>query len=265
MRSAHACVRPVVPGMPVGHIYRPGAQSCRRSGKPRTFGSSSFIVSCSDPLPPRSVSRGVSRRAAGTSLAGVAVAVVCSDHGDAAGTRMNRFPPRQARMEPCAARRGHVTGRRRRQPISQCRMKWSREPRASGLVSFESASIVAGSAQSMVAIPLRRTAVHSWSRHAVQWEVESGSARPNIDYQCRCRRRLSDSTTARRLAACSFHCYAPVRAIDPRPPRSFSVALREVGGGARLGAVTRITVAIVPQVSSATSGEQLARSQYPGS
>ena len=135
--------------------------------------------------------------------------------------------------------------------------------RAPSLVSFETQSLVAGSAQSMVAIVLKRTQSIRGPA-AVEWEVESGSARPDIDYQPMSPQiaKFSDGEAQRSLFIPLLRTSA---GIDSRPPRSFFVALRPLGGRARLGAVTRIKVTIVPEPTPDDYSTQLAVSVTPRS
>jgi tRNA A-37 threonylcarbamoyl transferase component Bud32 len=132
---------------------------------------------------------------------------------------------------------------------------------ALGLVTFESSGIVAGSAQSMVAIPLKRLQSTHGSA-SVAWEIQSGSAQPNIDYAAVKSQivRFNDGEGVRSL----FIPLIRTRAgADSRPPRTFSVALRQLGGGARLGPLTRIQVTIVPQPMLSDISTALASTGYP--
>jgi len=129
--------------------------------------------------------------------------------------------------------------------------------RSAGVVTFESAALVAGSAQSLVAIPLRRL-LSTRGAAAVEWQIESGSARPNVDYEPLKPQvvRFSDGESARSLFIPLLRAAAD---SDTRPPRSFTVQLRQVGGGARLGAVTMVKVTIVPQPMYSGLSEKVAR------
>jgi tRNA A-37 threonylcarbamoyl transferase component Bud32 len=117
--------------------------------------------------------------------------------------------------------------------------------RGTGVVTFESSKLLAGSAQSMVAIPLKRLQSKNGSA-SVEWQVEGGSAQPNIDYQPIEPQvvRFNDGEAVRSLFIPLLRREADAQS---RAPRTFSVRLRRVGGGARLGPVTRIDVTIIPQ------------------
>jgi predicted Ser/Thr protein kinase len=126
----------------------------------------------------------------------------------------------------------------------------------SGIVTFESASLVAGSAQSMVAIPIRRLQ-STRSAAAVEWQIESGSARPEVDYEPIKPQviRFSEGQSVRSLFIPLVRTAADT---ETRPPRSFTVQLRAVGREARLGAVSRIKVTIVPQPIYSDLGDKVA-------
>jgi serine/threonine protein kinase len=127
----------------------------------------------------------------------------------------------------------------------------------SSIVTFVSAALVAASAQSLVAIPIKRLqSTHGAA--AVEWRVDSGSALPDVDYAALKPQvvRFNDGESARSL----FIALLPMPADSRvRAPRSFTVQLRALGGGARLGAVTRVKVTIVPQSGYSDTAEQVAR------
>ncbi|HWW21088.1 MAG TPA: hypothetical protein VNZ06_09815, partial [Steroidobacteraceae bacterium] len=128
---------------------------------------------------------------------------------------------------------------------------------APGIVTFESTALIAGSAQSMVAIPIKRLQ-STRGAAAFEWEIESGSARPNIDYE-----PVTPQVVSFRDGQSIRSLFIPlVRTAangETRPPRSFTVSLRSVDGGARLGSVSRIKVTIVPQPIYSGIGDKLAR------
>jgi serine/threonine protein kinase len=126
-----------------------------------------------------------------------------------------------------------------------------------GIVTFESAALVAGSAQSLVAIPIKRLQ-STRGATAVEWRVDSGSALPNVDYRALKPQlvKFNDGQSTRSL----FIPLLPTEADShARAPRSFTVQLRAVDGGAKLGAVTRVKVTIVPQSVYSDSMAQVAR------
>jgi hypothetical protein len=127
---------------------------------------------------------------------------------------------------------------------------------APGIVTFESPALIAGSAQSMVAIPIRRLQ-STRGAASVEWQIESGSAMPNIDYRAVKPQivRFKDGESTRSLFIPLVRTAADT---ETRPPRSFTVQLRSLGRGARLGAVSRIKVTIVPQPIYSELGDKLA-------
>jgi predicted Ser/Thr protein kinase len=128
--------------------------------------------------------------------------------------------------------------------------------RSPGTVTFESSGIVAGSAQSMVAIPLKRMQSSRGSA-SVQWEIESGSAMPNVDYEATKPQvvKFNDGETVRSLFIPLLRTNAEA---EMRIPRTFAVSLRRAVGGVKLGPVTRINVTIVPEPASSDISNQVA-------
>jgi predicted Ser/Thr protein kinase len=271
----------VIPGMPVD-VFGALVRSLAGDRELRASSAEEFHRDLLGPaaLLPRKVSAGgAARRGASDSLrrmslAGLAVAAVCAavlvlpaaqkiiagptaapisiPPPPAALVSAATVAPAQTPTDSIAAEQsGPSTG-----------MEPAPVPRVADLVSFESSSMVAGSAQSMVAIPLKRTR-STHGRTSVEWAVESGSAQPNIDYQPVSPQivKFNDGEAMRSLFIPLLRTGA---GLDARPPRSFSVALRQVGGGARLGTVARIKVTIVPQPMSGGMADQLAMSRYPG-
>jgi hypothetical protein len=127
----------------------------------------------------------------------------------------------------------------------------------SGVVTFESEALIAGSAQSLVAIPLKRLQ-STRGAASVEWQIQSGSAHPNVDYQPLKPQlvRFNDGESVRSLFIPLLRAAAD---SETRPPRSFTVQLRQVGGGARLGAVTSVKVTIVPQPIFSDISQKVAR------
>jgi hypothetical protein len=132
---------------------------------------------------------------------------------------------------------------------------------APGLITFESSGITAGSAQSMIAIPLKRLQ-STRGAAAVAWEIQSGSARPNVDYAAMKSQivRFNDGEGLRSLFIPLIRASAGNEALLAR---TFSVALRQVGGGAKLGPLTRIKVTIVPQLMQSDIRNAVAFTGYP--
>lgn len=129
--------------------------------------------------------------------------------------------------------------------------------RPPGVVTFESEALVAGSAQSLLAIPLKRLQ-STRGAASVEWQIQSGSAQPNVDYQPLKPQlvRFNDGESVRSLFIPLLRTAADA---ETRPPRSFTVQLRQVGGGARLGAVTSVKVTIVPQPIYSDISQKVAR------
>lgn len=127
---------------------------------------------------------------------------------------------------------------------------------STSVVTFEAPALVAGSAQSMVAIPIKRLR-STRGPAVVEWHVDSGSALPNVDYAPIKPQlvRFNDGESTRSL----FISLLPtVSDSQVRAPRTFTVQLRSVGEGARLGALTRVKVTIVPQADYLDTGEKIA-------
>ncbi|HEX4378118.1 MAG TPA: serine/threonine-protein kinase [Steroidobacteraceae bacterium] len=127
--------------------------------------------------------------------------------------------------------------------ISDAPLAATAAPRAAGLVTFEDATLLASGAQALIAIPVRRLQSTRGSA-AVEWQLEGGQA--NVDYKSVQSQivRFSDGEAVRSIFIPLEH-----NAASPGAPglRSFTVTLRRVDHGVRLGAVTRINVTIVPQ------------------
>jgi len=126
---------------------------------------------------------------------------------------------------------------------------------ATGVVAFESAHIVAGAGQSLVAIPVR------WLRAtegagAVAWAIEDGTAQPGIDYEVSSSKliRFNEGQKVRVL-------YIPIikNEATTRGPRTFTLRLRRVAGGPSVGPVNRVTVTIEPGSISSGSWARPAR------
>lgn len=117
------------------------------------------------------------------------------------------------------------------------------EPRVGGFVTFENAALMASEAQSLIAIPVKRTeSTHGAA--AVEWQVEGGGSYVDAKSMQSQIVRFNDGETVRSIFIPLAHntTMGGVHAA-----RSFTVTLRRVGSGVRLGAVTRINVTIEPQ------------------
>jgi serine/threonine protein kinase len=114
----------------------------------------------------------------------------------------------------------------------------------SGVISFEESTLHATAAQSLVAISVKR--LQSTRGPATfTWRVERGSAQPHVDYEQVEPRtvRFIEGQSVRSLFIPLIRTRATVAS---RGPRSFTVALEKVAGGAALGRFDRVTVTIEP-------------------
>ena len=112
---------------------------------------------------------------------------------------------------------------------------------AAGAISFESSRMVVQAAQPLVAIPVKR--LHATRGvGAVAWAVESGTARPGVDYKAVGPQviRFIEGQTVRIL----FIPLIKRGVAAAHGPRKFVVTLRHVAGGPALGPVARVTVTI---------------------
>jgi serine/threonine protein kinase len=115
----------------------------------------------------------------------------------------------------------------------------------SGFVSFETSTVDASAAQSLVAITVKRSKPIS-SSGAFVWRVRGGSARPGVDYeQVRPQiARFNEGQTIRTLFVPLLN--TGTQGMAARIPRSFTVVLESMAGGPALGRFARITVRIDP-------------------
>jgi hypothetical protein len=111
-----------------------------------------------------------------------------------------------------------------------------------GIVSFGSPAIHASSAQSLIAISVRRHG-GTMSAGSFRWRVERGSAHPVIDYASAGPRlvRFIEGQSVRILFIPLINMPATTA---PVAHRSFTVVLERVAGGPALGWPARVTVAI---------------------
>ena len=117
-----------------------------------------------------------------------------------------------------------------------------------GLISFEQATLQASPGQSLVAIPVKRLQSTRGSAR-VAWRVEHGSAQPGVDYPRLEPQivRFIEGQAVRSLFIPLIRTHASLTS----GPRSFTVALQRVAGGAALGPIARVTVIIEPAPSAA--------------
>lgn len=117
-------------------------------------------------------------------------------------------------------------------------------PGESGVISFETPTLHATAAQSLVAISVKRLQGIR-SRGAFVWRVERGTAHPGIDYAWIEPHvvRFIEGQAVRTLFIPLINTGPPMPSGDPR---TFTVVLEKIAGGPALGRFARITVAIDP-------------------
>jgi hypothetical protein len=85
------------------------------------------------------------------------------------------------------------------------------------------------------------------------WRIERGTASPGIDYQEIAPQRVQFSA-GQAVRTLFIPLTSPVVSARSSPlpagPRTFTVALQQVAGGALLGRIARVTVAIDPSAGS---------------
>ena len=119
-----------------------------------------------------------------------------------------------------------------------------RAPRASGIITFDSAAITASAAQPVVAIVVKRLGATRGDA-IIAWQVEGSTARPGADYERVQPQVLKffDGQTVRGL----FIPLVKTSAAATMPgSRSFTVSLRAVRGGAAIGPIAHVLVTILP-------------------
>lgn len=118
-------------------------------------------------------------------------------------------------------------------------------PMVSGLVSFETPTLEASAAQSLVAITVKRS--HPTSGPGTfMWRVMRGSAEPGVDYEEGKPEvaRFVEGQTVRTLFIPLLNTTA--QGLAGHRPRSFTVVLERSAGGLALGRFARVTVTIDP-------------------
>lgn len=117
-----------------------------------------------------------------------------------------------------------------------------REPvNAPGVITFDSPMIEAGSAQTLVAITLKRLQ-STRGAAKVAWRIDQGTARPGVDYEQMEPQviRFVEGQPARSI-------FIPLlNSGDARGPRTFTVSLQKVAGGPLLGSISKVSVTIPP-------------------
>ena len=124
-----------------------------------------------------------------------------------------------------------------------------REPvNAPGVITFDSPMIEAGSAQTLVAITLKRLQ-STRGTAKVAWRIDKGTARPGVDYAQMEPQviRFIEGQPARSI-------FIPLlNSGDARGPRTFTVSLQKVAGGPLLGSISKVSVTIPPLHDRAAS------------
>ena len=123
---------------------------------------------------------------------------------------------------------------------------------SSGVISFEAPTMHASAAQTLIAIQVKRARA-TGQRAAFVWRVERGTASPGVDYQPIAPQRVqfAEGQVARTLFIPLLSPLPSARStLPPSGPRTFTVALERVAGGAMLGRIARVTVAIDPSATS---------------
>jgi hypothetical protein len=113
-------------------------------------------------------------------------------------------------------------------------------PDAPGVITFDSPSVRAGTAQTLVAITLKRLQ-STRGTAKVAWKIDQGTARPGIDY------------VPVEPQVIKFIEGQPARSIfiplvnvgrAAHGPRTFTVSLQKVTGGSALGEISKVNVTI---------------------
>jgi serine/threonine protein kinase len=125
-------------------------------------------------------------------------------------------------------------------------------PQLPGVISFESPTMHATAAQTLIAIPVKRARA-TGQRAAFVWRVERGTATPGVDYQAIAPQRVQFAA-GQAVRTLFIPLISPLvsarNSLLPGGARTFTVALQQVAGGAALGRIARVTVAIDPSASS---------------
>jgi serine/threonine protein kinase len=125
-------------------------------------------------------------------------------------------------------------------------------PQLAGVISFDSPTMHATAAQTLIAIPVKRARA-TGQRAAFVWRIERGTASPGIDYQQIAPQRVQFAA-GQAVRTLFIPLISPVvsarSSLLPAAPRTFTVALQQVAGGAVLGRIARVTVAIDPSAGS---------------
>jgi serine/threonine protein kinase len=123
--------------------------------------------------------------------------------------------------------------------------------RDTGVISFVTPTVHASASQPIVAISVRRL-TGTQSRAAFTWRVEHGTAHPGVDYQP-IEPHVVRFLEGQAVRTLFIPLLATPAALKGPVPRTFTVALEQVAGGPALGRISRVTVALDPSPSVAST------------
>jgi serine/threonine protein kinase len=132
-------------------------------------------------------------------------------------------------------------------------------PVSSGVISFETPTLHASAAQSLVAVSVKRLQ-GTRSRGAFVWRVERGTAHPGVDY-ARIEPQLVRFTEGQAVRTLFIPLINPSSILPSGDPRTFTVVLEPIAGGPVLGRIARITVAIDPPPAASRFAAYQARAK----
>jgi serine/threonine protein kinase len=132
-------------------------------------------------------------------------------------------------------------------------------PVASGVISFETPTLHATAAQSLVAVAVKRLRGIR-SRGAFVWRVERGTALPGVDYQ-RIEPQVVRFTEGQAVRTLFIPLINPSPILPSGDPRTFTVVLEPIAGGPALGRIARMTVAIDPSPAASRFAAYQARAK----
>jgi serine/threonine protein kinase len=132
-------------------------------------------------------------------------------------------------------------------------------PVVSGVISFETPTLHASAAQSLVAVSVKRLQ-GTRSRGAFVWRVERGTAHPGVDYE-RIEPQLVRFTEGQTVRTLFIPLINPSSILPSGDPRTFTVVLEPIAGGPALGRIARITVAIDPPPAASRFAAYQARAK----
>ena len=132
-------------------------------------------------------------------------------------------------------------------------------PVSSGVISFETPTLHASAAQSLVAVSVKRLQ-GTRSRGAFVWRVERGTAHPGVDYE-RIEPQMVRFIEGQTVRTLFIPLVNPSSILPSGDPRTFTVVLEPIAGGPALGRIARITVAIDPPPAASRFAAYQARTK----